>query len=539
MAPLSIKHELHLLSDKKRSAVRLVVWTFLLFFVLICTLAGWHIWDGRRAELHDAQVNTTNIAQVLALHTQTTMKVADLVLADLAEQAEREGLQGENRIGLREHLEKIKATTQELYGLFIYDAAGDWIASSISGKQKGNNADREYFKYHQRNADRRTHIGAPVRSKSTGVWIIPVSRRLQTADGRFAGVVLVTLRVDFFESAYNKLDVGETGTIVLTHEDGMLYYRRPFIEKNIGLDIASGPLIGFYRKNGQAGTAMLTSKLDGIQRLYSYRHLDGFPLIVAAALSSEEIYAAWWTSTLKLILTLVLFVAVLLWLGKRLLQQLSIREGLEQRLHIVSDGLAQANAELSALALTDGLTQLANRRAFDHAIYREAARAGRDDTPVSLLMLDVDHFKKYNDKYGHPAGDDCLRRIANAIASEVTRPCDLVARYGGEEFVVLLPGTGPEGAVTVAERIQHAVSALHITHEYGEKGKVTVSIGGATLHPSGLEATQANLIAAADKALYAAKERGRNRLHFQAGPRHDAPPHLEHSQARQRAVHAA
>lgn len=515
MAPLSIQYQLQSLSDKKQPAARLVAALLVLSCFLVCVLTGWDIWTSRRETMREAEVSTTNMARVLALHTQTTMKVADVVLEDMVERAEHEGLAAASGERLRAHLAHMSGKARELHGLFIYDARGEWIATSLSRSHKGNNSDREYFKYHQLNSGRSTHIGAPIRSRSTGIWIVPISRRLTHADGSFAGVALVTLRVDFFKSAYSKLDVGDKGTILFAHDTGTLYYRRPFVESIIGLDISAGPILQLYRRTGRVGTAMLTSKVDGVRRLYSYRHLDGYPLIVAAALSADEIYAQWWTSTLQLAGGLAFFIAILLWLGKKLLRQLAIRERLEQQLHLVSEGLAQANTELSSLALKDGLTQLANRRAFDLAVQRELARARREGSSVSLLMLDVDHFKKFNDNYGHPAGDACLRRIASAIATQVTRPADLVARYGGEEFVVLLPGIGPDGVATVAERIRNMVASLNIAHAYSDDGIVSVSIGGATMHGS-VSTIPADLIAAADTALYEAKREGRNRFKFRA-----------------------
>lgn len=516
MAPLSIQRQLQSLSDKKRPAARLVAALLFLSCFLVCVMTGWEIWSLRRDMLREAEVSTTNMSRALALHAETTMKVADLVLEDMVERAERDGLASASGERLRRHLEHMAGKARELHGLFIYDARGAWIATSLGRVHKGNNSDREYFKHHQQTPGRATYIGSPIRSRSTGVWIVPISRRIEHADGSFAGVALVTMRVDFFEKAYSKLDVGESGTILFALDTGTLYYRRPFVESIIGLDISSGPLLQLYRRSGRVGTAMLTSKVDGVRRLYSYRHLDGFPLIVAAALSAEEIYAPWWISSLQLVGGLTFFIALLLWLGKRLLRQLAIRERLEEQLHLVSDGLAQANAELSALALKDGLTQLANRRAFDAAVQRELARARREGTSVSLLMLDVDHFKKFNDNYGHLAGDACLRKIASAISKQVTRPADIPARYGGEEFVVLLPSTGPHGVATVAERIRKAVAALEILHSHSSEGIVTVSIGGATFQP-GLVGTDAEgLIAAADKALYEAKSKGRNRFMLQS-----------------------
>lgn len=517
MAPLSIQRSLQSLSEQKRPAASLVAALIFLSCLLICILTGWEIWTSRRDTLREAEVSTTNMARALALHAETTMRVADLVLEDMVERAERDGLASASGERLRRHLEHMGKRARELHGLFIYDARGEWIATSLGQIHKGNNSDREYFKHHQYNPGRSTYIGAPIRSRSTGIWIVPLSRRLEHADGSFAGVALVTMPVDFFEKAYSKLDVGNSGTILFALETGTLYYRRPFVESIIGLDISSGPLLQFYRRTGRVGTAMLTAKVDGVTRLYSYRHLDGYPLIVAAALSAEEIYAPWWNSSLQLAGGLAFFITIFLWLGKRLLRQLAIRERLEQQLHLVSDGLSQANAELSSLALKDGLTQLANRRAFDASVQRELSRARREGTTVSLLMLDVDHFKKFNDNYGHPAGDACLRDLANAISSQISRSADLPARYGGEEFVVLLPATSPQGVAIVAERIRDAVASLEIPHAYSGEGMVTISIGGATVEAGSVGASPAGLIAAADKALYEAKRGGRNRFVFHQG----------------------
>lgn len=216
---------------------------------------------------------------------------------------------------------------------------------------------------------------------------------------------------------------------------------------------------------------------------------------------------------MQLISALVFFIIVLVWLGSRLLRQLAIRERLEQQLHTVTQGLAQANSDLSLLASKDGLTGLANRRAFDVMFQQEFARARRNRTPMSLLILDVDHFKKFNDCYGHPAGDACLRQVSQAIARQVTRQTDFVARYGGEEFVVLLPGTEQCGALAVAERVRKAVYELNSAHESGLDNRVTVSIGAATFEPLPRVAqTAEQLLLDADTALYASKSAGRNRV---------------------------
>ena len=174
----------------------------------------------------------------------------------------------------------------------------------------------------------------------------------------------------------------------------------------------------------------------------------------------------------------------------------------------VEDELAEANRRLRALAGQDSLTGLANRRAFDEAIAREHLRSRRDQTRLGLIMIDVDRFKRYNDLYGHLAGDDCLRCVAAVISDTVLRPGDVAARYGGEEFAVLLPDADEAGAVVTAERIREAILGLGIRHTGNLNEIVTISAGVASLSCSEIEADR--LIEAGDQALYRAKDSGRN-----------------------------
>jgi diguanylate cyclase (GGDEF)-like protein len=167
---------------------------------------------------------------------------------------------------------------------------------------------------------------------------------------------------------------------------------------------------------------------------------------------------------------------------------------------------------LGRLSFTDGLTGIANRRRFDSILDQEWKRAIRSRGPLSLCIIDVDHFKRFNDSVGHVAGDDSLRRIAVAAAGSLHRPGDLVARYGGEEFATVLPDTDADGALAVARRLHEAVAALRIPHPTSAVGPVvTVSIGVATAVPAP-HGGPALLVEAADRALYRAKDLGRNRI---------------------------
>jgi diguanylate cyclase (GGDEF)-like protein len=173
--------------------------------------------------------------------------------------------------------------------------------------------------------------------------------------------------------------------------------------------------------------------------------------------------------------------------------------------------LEEANRELQRLASIDGLTHLANRRRFDEYLYQEWQRMLREHLPLSLLMADIDCFKVFNDTYGHQAGDDALQQVAKVIQNAAKRSVDLSARYGGEEFAVILPNTKQDGAVQVAQAIQSGVKDLAIVHAKSKAAAVvTVSLGVATIIPTTATSPE-ELIAVADKALYRAKNQGRDR----------------------------
>lgn len=203
-------------------------------------------------------------------------------------------------------------------------------------------------------------------------------------------------------------------------------------------------------------------------------------------------------------------------------EQRLMREALAQS----NAQLAEANARLQALASEDFLTGLPNRRRFDEALLQEKARARREGRPLSLLMVDVDHFKVFNDHYGHQAGDECLRRIAMLLAQSLQRPGDQVCRYGGEEFAVILPDTDAHGARSVARYLCHQVFDAHLEHVASPLARVTLSIGSASHdpdHPDDSIALGA-LLRVADLALYRAKQGGRNRL-VQGGHEEPAASH--------------
>lgn len=190
---------------------------------------------------------------------------------------------------------------------------------------------------------------------------------------------------------------------------------------------------------------------------------------------------------------------------------LSIFKDITERKQMEED-LQKANRELTRLTVIDGLTQIANRRHFDNTLSLEWKRMSREKSDLSLILCDVDYFKRYNDTYGHQMGDECLKDIAFSLKETAKRPSDLAARYGGEEFAVILPNTDPEGAAFVAEKIRQRVEKLKIKHKTSNiHSYVTLSLGVASVNLPLKSASAAELLSLADTALYEAKRDGRNR----------------------------
>ncbi|WP_435635199.1 diguanylate cyclase [Pseudomonas solani] len=214
-----------------------------------------------------------------------------------------------------------------------------------------------------------------------------------------------------------------------------------------------------------------------------------------------------------------MFLAVSAWvvcpfiaeMGRRL--QIRFNEALKLAWEhqVLAHKYALANQELAILSRTDDLTRIANKRHLDETLKREWHRCARNHEHLGVLMLDIDHFKLYNDSYGHLAGDICIRQVAEAMRASIREHCDFVARFGGEEFTVVMPGADLETAVTIAERIRAAVEDLDQPHAGAERGHLTVSIGVASTE-QGTAISEEALVGNADVALYAAKHAGRNRV---------------------------
>ncbi|GGJ91797.1 GGDEF domain-containing protein [Pseudomonas matsuisoli] len=479
---------------------------FTLSVMLIFVLAvAWQLERSYRQGYDDARVNTANLALAVDQHVQDVVKQADQILYAMVERVEWDGASPQQLDRMHKMLFQQVQVMPQLHGLFIYGPDGQWLASSLGERQTRSNADREYFRYHRASRDKAVHVGPVINSRTTGDLIIPISRRIEDEDGHFAGVALVTFKVQYFLDFYDDFDLGTDGLILLALRDGTVLVRRPFDASVIGTSLANGRVFADLLPRAPIGSDVFSSKVDHIERVFAYRALgQDIPLVVEAAIATDDIHARWLRSAWASAVVVAIVIGGMGLFGWALVRQ--IRGTLRSE-----EELRQARDVLEKLAMQDGLTGLANRRHFDLTIASEINRARRAETCVALLLIDIDHFKRFNDLYGHPAGDACIRAVADAIAGSASRAGELAARYGGEELAVLLPGANLSTARTLAERMRMAVRNLGVAHEGNALGVVTVSIGVHAMMPGEAEHTAVEtLIQAADQALYRAKEEGRD-----------------------------
>jgi diguanylate cyclase (GGDEF)-like protein len=393
------------------------------------------------------------------------------------------------------------ATAPGLGAMVVLDENGSIILDSLGmAPRYGNFADREYFKV-QRDTPTPSgfYISKPFQARlQEGIWSISISRRLNAADGSFAGIVSGTLKLDFLSQRMESLALGKHGVAALLRHDGVMIAQNAAGNVNAGADWSRAEVFKHTRTRS-AGIFATEKSMDEVPRLYAFRYVSGLPLLVVAGIGRSDVLAPVWFKIELIALVFVVMAASVI-----VLVALFNRE-LRRRI--------TAERGQAALARQDWLSQLANRLGFDEALASTWRQAVRERRPLSLVMIDVDHFKEFNDCYGHLEGDEALTAIGGAIGGAIRRPGDIAARYGGEEFAVLLPNTGPEGAMRIAEAIRANVRAAAVPHEHSSHCFVTVSVGAATIIP-GKDMTPKTLVENADRALYAAKAGGRNKACF-------------------------
>ena len=605
---------------------------------------------------------TANLARSLAEDVADDFTVMDTILVGLRERVQRDGTDPAALDRLRALIKVRLAALPMVHSLLLLDADGRLLVSGDGVLPRGMNmAASPVFLHHRNSTSPDLFVGPPVRNILDGRWVIKVSRRVNNADGSFAGIVVACMTTDFLQQRFATFDIGPHGQIWMLSRDGLGVAFSPPAPGFTGRDLSHGPLYASVLKDGNQGAFEADSPIDGIRRLSGFHRVPGTPLTVAVGRSKADVLLGWWESAVSHALGLLIVLALIYDLGWRLASRMAEAEDaralLEQtvgqlseserrliianqrlemaeqiahvghwqidllngdaitwsdevhRIHghdpasfrpdmksgieafhpddrpavraaikhtlvtgepfvfdlrlVRQDGdirivrsrgirqddasgrpckmfgvfmdvtdqkeaeqcllqarkdaeaanraLATANDALETMAMQDALTGLANRRHFNAALDAEYANAAAAAGPLSLILVDIDRFKAYNDLYGHLAGDACLRAVAQAIAGvAATQPGAVACRYGGEEIALLLPHYHEACAMIVAKQIAKAVRHLGICHAGSERGLVTISAGVAALGPGQPVALAAELVEHADQALYAAKASGRD-----------------------------
>jgi len=477
-----------------RRPVKRLIATIFVVALCFCAICGKVLLDARRAAWTHAAGVATSLVAALQSDISRNIESYDLslhaVIDNLAYPEVTSISPGLRQLVLFDR----SASAKHLNAITLLDENGIVRLDSRTPFAKPiDHSGQSYFQFHKNAKHFQLHISEPIVAPETGTRVIVVSRRLSNLDGSFAGVVAGSVRLSYFQQLFKEASLGSNGSITLAHSDGTLLMRWPYQEAMLGRSLKSGELYKRLKvaRSGQFESRSIT---DGVERLTVYSQVGDLPLVIGVGQSSDDITAPWrgYASTIGLLILLLCATSIALALY--LAREMGRRNA--------------AEASLAVLATMDGLTGLANRRSLADAFDREWRRARRDRTALALVMCDADLFKTYNDRYGHQAGDQLLQAIGLAMNQSVRRGTDLAARYGGDEFAILLPGTSAEGGARVAEQIR--ISLAEICDQQGI-ARLQLSIGVASLVPKAGE-DQAALLAAADKALYRAKELGRDRV---------------------------
>ncbi|HMM88509.1 sensor domain-containing diguanylate cyclase [Bradyrhizobium sp.] len=443
--------------------------------------------DMRRGEEELARQTLENLATGIDSEIARNIELYDLSLRNVASNLVMPEINKVSKEIRHLILFDHAATAKHFGAIQVFDAKGRLTIDAASlDPAPEDRSDEEYFQVHRASRDVGLYMSRPMLRR--GAYSIVFSRRVTGTDGGFLGVVVGSIRFSYFHDLFGRLTLDPGDTITVLRRDRTIIMRTPFDLDIIGKSLAE-------RRNWSADNLKQGSAYSGVgpvdqtARLYVRSGSTNLFFVVVGK-PVATILKLWHREVLRIgaiMLVLIVFVVgTTLFLAREIGRR------------------AKAEDRLEELATTDSLTGLKNRRKFDLEIDAEWRRAARNKTPVALLMIDADHFKAYNDTYGHQAGDQILVGIAICISDTVRRAGDCPARFGGEEFAVLLPGLSAIEAVTVAETIR-----LKVEQWAEDPGVTTISTGVASITPAG-SLDWSDLIEAADKALYAAKANGRN-----------------------------
>lgn len=460
-----------------------------------CGICGYELFQARISTWERAADSAGSLVAAIEADLMRNIESIDVSLRGVLENYPYPGLEAMEPELRQLVLFDRSASVRGLGAILVLDEDGNTKFDSRSADLKAQNlSDRSYFWTHRDNANAGLFISEPMLARSTEQWFVGISRRISKKDGSFGGVAVASLRLSFFQELFQRLHLDGRSNVTLALMDGTILVRWPNAAPYVGMNIKNAEIYKHLQKS-RTGYFETNSVTDGERRLVAYSQVGDFPLVIGIGQATSSIYKNWKENAYVIAMGIVALLLI------SVCQSLYLNSEFEKR--------QRAEEELASLAMTDGLTGLSNHRHFNLVLEREWARSVRAGESLSLLMVDTDKFKEYNDRNGHLAGDALLKAISFAIRENISRSTDCGARYGGDEFSVLLPNTPLRGAIVLAESIRRDFLAFY------QKGKIessSLSIGIACLTPAFGDESR-RLVQAADAALYKAKELGRNRIH--------------------------
>ncbi len=489
---------------------------------------------------------TQSIARLLDQQIASVFDKVDLALQNVHQIYIDQALTGRlDAASLNASLGREEALLPEISSLRIADTSGAIrFGSELPQESFVSIGDREYFSVARDNPQTKLIVSGPIRSRITQKWILVLARRLDTPEGRFAGVVYANLPCDYFDRVLAVTSLGRDGAATIRMADMSLVYRYPDTKNALGDKTVSPQLREAINRSPSMGDYIAVTRLDGIERSNAYRRVANYPLYVIVGQSTRE-FLGGWRQNMAMTLTLAGMLLSVIWLATLLVMRVQsrLREDIAQRIRIGSAlelaiaergellnelarknealahtnqtleqkvaertaALREANMALGMLARRDALTQLNNRRSVDERLHDEFLRMKRTGISYALLLVDVDHFKDVNDRFGHEQGDHVLQHIARLMVYSC-RATDFLGRFGGEEFLVILPGTSVDRAAFVADKMRISVAESPTPGV----GRVTISIGVACA--LGDDIDEMHALRRADQNLYRAKGNGRNQV---------------------------
>ncbi|SEG05724.1 sensor domain-containing diguanylate cyclase [Marinobacterium lutimaris] len=497
--------------------------TLLASLTLLGVYIVWSIIERHTSTIRQEEQRLTAQAEIvnsyLSEHLDSIYRVLELVRRNLPEWQGSDAAMDQANTEFQHHIE----TLNGIRTLAVLDKQGDVIASSRASLLQKNFSQREYYQTALTNPAAETlHISRPFLAV-TDHWVMTFSLRIENQNGDFDGVVLASIDPERFRTTLNAVNYAPDMWSALAHGSGIQLLMEPFREGQQGMNLAQPG--SFFSRHLESGleTNLLrgTVYATGEERVMALRtirppnlHLDE-PIILAVGRDLDEVFADWrdFGFSRALIFTLLCFSSCFLMFRLQSAQRARFKSEIAASALIKEKNaqLEQLNAELTQQALSDALTGIANRRSFDEVFLNEWQRCQREGNELTLMLIDIDYFKPFNDHYGHLQGDECIRRVATQLKQSLARGSDFVARYGGEEFACLVPKCGFETAGKLAEKLRQGVEQLAIEHGHSQVSTcVTISVGYAVCIPDNSAPTA--LIAKADECLYYAKAGGRNQV---------------------------